>query len=103
MARYWKRTFNIVITLICMKRKRVEPRKGVVMWNDTLFVRFWNTVYGGVLPLGYHLRTEFAERWLRFHSLPFSKRYARSDDEYAVVFERQNAVASHVLACRCTF
>ncbi|MFH0522030.1 hypothetical protein ACHBTE_33290 [Streptomyces sp. M41] len=34
----------------------------------------------------------YADRWVRFHSLPGSKRYPESADEYGIVLERYNTV-----------
>jgi hypothetical protein len=34
----------------------------------------------------------FPERWVRFHSLPRSKRYPEDEAEYAEVLERHNAI-----------
>jgi hypothetical protein len=38
------------------------------------------------------LRAAFLNRWVRFHSLPGSKRYPEDDAEYAEVLARHNAV-----------
>ncbi|MEU0334737.1 hypothetical protein [Streptomyces sp. NPDC006193] len=34
----------------------------------------------------------YVDRWVRFHSLPGSKRYPQSEDEYATVLERHNTI-----------
>lgn len=43
----------------------------------------WDSWLPGCEPIGHHLRRAFAERWVRFHSLPGSKRYPESDAEAA--------------------
>ncbi|MFD4582632.1 hypothetical protein ACFWOY_09590 [Streptomyces sp. NPDC058423] len=39
-------------------------------------------------PLAHTFRTTYADRWVRFHSLPDSKRCPESADEYAIVLDR---------------
>jgi hypothetical protein len=43
-------------------------------------------------PVAHELRTAYRDRWVRFHSLPGSKRYPETDTEYAVVLHRYNTV-----------
>ncbi|MFI7012945.1 hypothetical protein [Streptomyces sp. NPDC050164] len=43
-------------------------------------------------PIAHTFRSTYADHWVRFHSLPGSKRYAESEDEYAIVLERYNTV-----------
>ena len=43
------------------------------------------------------LRQIYPERWLRIHSLPESKRYDETEEEYAELFHRHNAVATQAL------
>ena len=64
----------------------------------TGFETFWRDAYGIIPPLGYRLREHFVDsRWVRFHSLPESKRYADSDAEMETILERANALADRVL------
>lgn len=35
---------------------------------------------------------------MRFHSLPDSKRYAESEDEYAIVLDRYNTILDELFA-----
>ncbi|WP_455432262.1 DUF3885 domain-containing protein [Streptomyces pratensis] len=49
-------------------------------------------------PVGYKLRTPYRELWVRFHSLPESKRYAEDESEYAIVLERYNTVLDELFA-----
>ena len=43
-------------------------------------------------PDAHELRAKHAERWVRFHSLPGSKRYPQDEAEYRVILERHNTV-----------
>lgn len=52
----------------------------------------WDGAYGSSTPLGYLLRCEHPERWVRFHSLPGSKQYADSPEERAEILRRQNTL-----------
>ncbi len=61
------------------------------------FLKFWNTHFEGHRPVGHHLRDSLHLRWVRFHSLPGSKRYAETDEEWAILFERHNRIADEVL------
>lgn len=47
--------------------------------------------------MGWMLRNEGVPNWIRFHSLPQSKRYADTDEERAILLARQNALATEVL------
>lgn len=43
-------------------------------------------------PLGYELPGAYSDQWVRFHSLPESRRYADSDAEYAEILRRHRTV-----------
>jgi hypothetical protein len=60
--------------------------------------RLWQdrTPAGPLLP--YCLKTAYADRWVRFHSLPASKRYAENEAEYAVLLDRYNTVLDELFA-----
>lgn len=57
----------------------------------------WTTWYDKAPPLGHVMREQHAERWLRIHSLPGSRRYADSLADWAELLSRHNTVASEVL------
>jgi hypothetical protein len=62
------------------------------------FETFWRDIYGEIPPVRYRLRLEYLDsRWVRFHSLPESKRYPDSVTEMGIVLERENALADRVL------
>jgi hypothetical protein len=52
----------------------------------------WDRRFPNCEPIGHHLRTAFPERWVRFHSLPGSKRYPEDEAQYAEVLARHNAI-----------
>ncbi|MFF3324557.1 hypothetical protein [Streptomyces sp. NPDC002889] len=49
-------------------------------------------------PLAHTFRGMYADRWVRFHSLPDSKRYPESDAEYAIVLDRYNTILDKLFA-----
>jgi hypothetical protein len=56
---------------------------------EAVWTRSWPTA---LLAVPYELKTRFRDRWVRFHCLPESKRYAEDDSEYAVILGRYNTV-----------
>jgi hypothetical protein len=58
---------------------------------------WWNEHFPESAPVGYLLRQIYPERWLRIHSLPESKRYADTAEEYVELLRRHNEVATDVL------
>jgi hypothetical protein len=61
------------------------------------FADIWRTFYPNAEPTGSLMRAADVHHWIRFHSLPFSKRYADTEEEYSTLLSRQNALASAVL------
>jgi hypothetical protein len=57
----------------------------------------WKEYFGALPPVAHALRAPLRLRWLRIHSLPASKRYAETEDEYSEILTRQNAVANEIL------
>ena len=58
--------------------------------------RTWQKQFGETVPLGYRLRVDFADRWLRLHSLPQSKRFADGEAEYGIILQRANALCAEL-------
>ncbi len=52
----------------------------------------WDRCFPDCEPIGHHLRVTFPERWVRFHSLPGSKRYPEDETDYVEVLARHNAI-----------
>ncbi|MFE6055601.1 hypothetical protein ACFQ6N_33050 [Kitasatospora sp. NPDC056446] len=52
----------------------------------------WERRWPGSMPIGHEIQERGGERWVRFHSLPESKRYPDDEREYAILLERHNTV-----------
>ena len=52
----------------------------------------WHVRFPECEPVAHRLRAAFPSRWVRFHSLPESKRYPEDEGEYAEVLGRQNRI-----------
>jgi hypothetical protein len=52
----------------------------------------WQRWFPNCDPIAHCLRVAFPDRWVRFHSLPGSKRYPEDEAEYATAFERHNRI-----------
>lgn len=52
----------------------------------------WEARFPNCEPVGHLLRTALPDRWVRFHSLPASKRFPEEDAEYATVLNRHNCI-----------
>ncbi|MFY8067222.1 MAG: hypothetical protein RSE15_01500 [Flavobacterium sp.] len=60
------------------------------------FKKFWNSNFNQTIPLSYLFKEVYHERWLRFHSLPDSKRYPESDIEMNIILQRYNQIFSEI-------
>lgn len=54
--------------------------------------KFWTESMGDCSTESHKLKHQFKNRWVRFHSLPESKRYAESEDEYKIIFSRHQTI-----------
>ena len=61
------------------------------------FNKYWDKNYPESNPIGHELRSVYPNRWLRIHSLPESKRYAESENEYQIILDRQNKLISELI------
>lgn len=52
----------------------------------------WSQRWPECLPVAHELKNHYPQRWVRFHSLPESRRYPRTEDEYATVLMRHRTV-----------
>ncbi|MFJ4365729.1 hypothetical protein ACIP4S_16400 [Streptomyces chartreusis] len=52
----------------------------------------WQRQFPKGPPIAHELRTAYSDRWVRFHSLPDSKRYPETEDEYAIALNRYNTI-----------
>lgn len=58
--------------------------------------KFWKEDLSDFDPLAHKLKLAFNERWVRFHSLPESKRYPENELEYKEIFHRHNTVLAEL-------
>lgn len=56
----------------------------------------WEARWAQSVPIGYRLRESYPNRWMRFHSLPGSQRYAESEAEYDEILHRQRVVLAEL-------
>lgn len=74
-----------------------EAQSKTATSRDTGFGAYWKTHFPGQDPVCFKLRETLRERWIRFHALPDSKRYAETADEWSTLLERNNTLGNHVL------
>ncbi|WP_116795545.1 hypothetical protein [Flavobacterium sp. 103] len=56
------------------------------------FKTFWNLMYPNTIPISYLFKNNHSQKWFRIHSLPKSKRYPESENEWGILLERQNQI-----------
>jgi hypothetical protein len=56
------------------------------------FDQAWKRAFSDAPQFADRLRYGFPDRWVRFHSLPESKRYAESEPEYLIILSRHNKI-----------
>lgn len=62
------------------------------MLGQSIMLTDWPRYFPDCEPIGHHLRITFPERWVRFHSLPNSKRYPETEFEYSELLTRHNSI-----------
>jgi len=67
------------------------------------FTVFWNSTYPETTLLSHYLKNKYADRWFRIHSLPQSKRYANTAQEWEILLMRQNKIMTDLLGKDATF
>lgn len=65
--------------------------------KESEFIRYWNNEYPESLPINHELKWIYKKRWFRIHSLPESKRYAETEEEYNIILERQNQLIDDLI------
>lgn len=65
--------------------------------TESEFIDYWNKEYPESFPINHELKWVYPDRWFRIHSLPESKRYADSEDEYKIIFDRQNQLINDLI------
>ncbi|RZQ62722.1 DUF3885 domain-containing protein [Amycolatopsis suaedae] len=58
----------------------------------------WRHNWQDCPPIAHDLKHSHPDRWVRFHSLPESKRYPGDEAEYATVLHRYNTVLDELFA-----
>jgi hypothetical protein len=58
----------------------------------TTFLARWQAHYPDSFPISYSLKWQFPKRWVRFHSLPESRRYAADQAQSDELLMRQNTI-----------
>jgi hypothetical protein len=61
------------------------------------FQKFWAKNFPEIPPINHLFKHTLKHRWLRIHSLPDAKRYAETDEEWAILLERQNTVFADLM------
>ncbi len=60
------------------------------------FNNYWTSTYPKTIPLPHLFKYDYAEQWFRIHSLPQSKRWAESLDEWTILLKRQNQIITEL-------
>ncbi|GAA2101681.1 hypothetical protein GCM10009801_75130 [Streptomyces albiaxialis] len=58
----------------------------------------WEDRWGECAPVAHLLRGPYRDVWVRFHSLPGSKRYPEDEREYGIALDRYNTVLDELFA-----
>ncbi|HEY9882153.1 MAG TPA: hypothetical protein V6C98_00955 [Thermosynechococcaceae cyanobacterium] len=61
------------------------------------FKQYWQKHYPECPPIAHYLKFDCNHRWLRIHTLPQSKRYAETQEEYQEILKRHNALLTELL------
>ncbi|NUS93934.1 MAG: hypothetical protein HOQ36_16285, partial [Nocardia sp.] len=65
--------------------------------SDNL-AELWRRRRSRCRPVADELKYAYRDRWVRFHSLPGSKRYPGTAEEYRIVLDRYNTVLDELFA-----
>lgn len=57
----------------------------------------WNESFPEMVPVTHLLKYNFPDRWFRIHSLPDAKRSPETEEEWSILLQRQNTVATEML------
>ena len=60
------------------------------------FNTFWASNFADTIPIQHYFKHDYADRWFRIHSLPKSKRYAESEQEWKILLDRQNKIITEL-------
>lgn len=74
-----------------------RPRASLLGVDSAELTARWAKSWRGCRPVSYELGGCLHDRWVRFHSLPRSKRYASNEAEYAEVMRRHLTVLAELV------
>ena len=63
----------------------------------------WQQGFQYFNPIAHELKHSYSERWFRIHTLPDSKRYAESNEEYKEICDRHNMILSDLIGVENPF
>ena len=63
------------------------------------FEQLWDSNFHNKIPISHLLPHYFPKQWLRIHSLPNSKRYAETKEEYELLLKRHNQIITDCFSC----
>jgi hypothetical protein len=52
----------------------------------------WSNKWANILPMAEKLKERYPDRWVRFDTLPNSKRYPDNEDEYTTILNRHDSL-----------
>ncbi len=61
------------------------------------FKALWKSKFSEAYPIGYELKWVYENKWFRIHSLPESKRYIETGDEFQIICQRQNEIIGDLI------
>jgi len=64
--------------------------------SDDELSLLWRQQWPTCPPLAHTLKYAYRDRWVRFYSLPYSKRYPDSDAEYGIALHRYNTILNEL-------
>jgi hypothetical protein len=71
--------------------------------NIANFQQYWAENFPNTPPINHLFKHNLSEKWLRIHSLPEAKRYAETEEEWAILFERQHTLFQDLMPQHETF
>lgn len=85
------------ISIIVNKTPYSQTLQHIQKMTEDAFIEYWKKEYPEALPINNELKWVYPDRWFRIHSLPESKRYANSADEYKIILDRQNQLIDDLI------
>ncbi len=67
------------------------------MTAEEFFNEYWKQHYPECPPIAHYLKFAYKDRWFRIHTLPESKRYAKTEQEYEEILHRHNTLLNDLV------